>query len=277
MTSRARRSILNGLRSTYSWMKAFGFDPRIFSYGIRGFPPFVRDYVQFRKLLKPMRADWPLRASVPCLADKWLPSGVASGHYFHQDLLVAQRIFARRPARHVDVGSRVDGFVAHVASFRAITVLDVRVPPRPAVRNIEFVQQDVEELPESLQGIADSVSCLHALEHFGLGRYGDPLNASGHLRGLRSIARLLVPEGILYLSVPIGRQRIEFNGHRVFSIETVLGLAEAENFELLAFSYVDDLGDLHEDVALGGADQNAVPPMRYGCGIFEFKLKGLSS
>ena len=44
-------------------------------------------------------------------------SGTAKGHYFHQDLLVAQYIFKNKPKKHVDVGSRVDGFVAHVASF----------------------------------------------------------------------------------------------------------------------------------------------------------------
>ena len=35
-------------------------------------------------------------------------------------------IYAARPEKHVDVGSRVDGFVAHVASFREIEVFDVR-------------------------------------------------------------------------------------------------------------------------------------------------------
>jgi hypothetical protein len=56
-------------------------------------------------------------------------AGVAKGHYFHQDLLVAKYIFEAKPERHIDVGSRVDGFVAHVASFREIEVLDVRPLP----------------------------------------------------------------------------------------------------------------------------------------------------
>lgn len=222
-----------------------------------------------------MREEWPLHINVPCLADRWRSSGEARGHYFHQDLFVAQKIFERKPTRHVDVGSRVDGFVAHVASFRSITVLDIRPAP-PAVKNIEFVRQDISEIPDSLEGIADSVSCLHALEHFGLGRYGDPLNASGHVIGLRAIGRLLAPRGILYLSVPIGEQRVEFNGHRVFSIQTVLDLAEAEKLELQTFSYVDDNGEFHEDVMVGRDAGGVTPHMRYGCGIFEFTRKRLS-
>lgn len=53
-------------------------------------------------------------------------SGTATWHYFHQDLLVATFINKAKPARHIDVGSRMDGFVAHVASCREIEVLDVR-------------------------------------------------------------------------------------------------------------------------------------------------------
>jgi len=60
------------------------------------------------------------------LDDRFDQSGTASGHYFHQDLLVASRIFINNPEKHVDIGSRIDGFVAHVASFREIEVFDIR-------------------------------------------------------------------------------------------------------------------------------------------------------
>ena len=39
-------------------------------------------------------------------------AGRAKGHYFHQDLLVAKFINESNPRRHVDIGSRVDGFIA---------------------------------------------------------------------------------------------------------------------------------------------------------------------
>lgn len=37
-----------------------------------------------------------------------------------------KHIFDSSPQRHLDVGSRIDGFVAHVASFREIEVIDIR-------------------------------------------------------------------------------------------------------------------------------------------------------
>jgi len=60
------------------------------------------------------------------LIDYYDNAGSASGHYFHQDLLVASFIFKKNPSRHIDIASRIDGFVAHVASFRKIDVMDVR-------------------------------------------------------------------------------------------------------------------------------------------------------
>jgi hypothetical protein len=115
----------------------------------------------------------------------------------------------------VDVGSRIDGFVAHVALFRPIEVMDIR-PARSFDPNVRFVQVDVSDPEKVPENYTDSLSCLHALEHFGLGRYGDPLLADGWKRGIQSFSRLLQPQGRLYLSVPIGRQRIEFNAHRIF-------------------------------------------------------------
>jgi len=59
----------------------------------------------------------------PRLFDRFGDSGSIKGHYFQQDLLVARRIYVNNPITHVDVGSRVDGFVAHVASFRKLMYL----------------------------------------------------------------------------------------------------------------------------------------------------------
>lgn len=192
------------------------------------------------------------------------------GAYFHQDLLVAQRIHEARPRRHVDVGSRIDGFVAHVASFRPIELIDIR-PLRGNVRNISFLQADLM-IPESVpEAICDSLSCLHALEHFGLGRYGDRLDPRGHERGIDALVRMLEPGGTLYLSVPVGVQAVMFNCHRRFRASTITDLA-GDRLRLVKLDLVDDRGDLHVDVPLGRI--RADPTLgcaREGCGIFEFR------
>jgi Caenorhabditis protein of unknown function, DUF268 len=175
--------------------------------------------------------------------------GVASGHYFHQDLLVARKIFENHPIRHIDVGSRIDGFVAHVATFRTIEVLDTRAISSQ-VPGISFAQADLMNLPAKYVNCTDSLSCLHTLEHIGLGRYGDKIDFDGWLLALQNLWKMLKSNGILYLSVPTGKiQRVEFNAHRVFSVEYLAPILMGM-FKVIDISFVDDSGYLHQNVSL---------------------------
>jgi hypothetical protein len=204
---------------------------------------------------------------MPFLEEKYVNNGSAKGDYFHQDLLVARRIYENRPEKHIDVGSSVVGFVAHVASFREITVMDIR-PSLGKSHNITFVQKDfMQSIDASLLSSTDSLSCLHAMEHFGLGRYGDPLNYDGHIVGIENLNKLLKKGGKLYFSVPIGiPQRIEFHAHRIFSPKYLVELFK-DKYTIDYFSYVDGEGDLHENVELNKFVKNYND--NYGCGIFE--------
>lgn len=228
----------------------------------------MKDLTELLRQKRGRGRDWPVSLRAPCFSDWFQGSGVASGQYFHQDLLIAQRVFVRGPRKHVDVGSRIDGFVAHVASFREIEVLDIRELV-VSVRNIRFRQCDVMALPRDLFEYCDSLSCLHALEHFGLGRYNDPVNYEGYAFGFANLVRLLQPGGVLYLSVPIGPQRIEFNGHRVFSVSTILSLAQP-TLSLERLHCVDDAGDLHECSLMDSEGIGTSFGVNYGCAIFEF-------
>ena len=228
---------------------------------------FLKEYVEFRRQARKYHNEFPLGKFYPCLEDRFDISGSAYGHYFHQDLLVANRIFVNNPEKHVDVGSRIDGFVAHVAAFREIEVFDVR-PLSITIQNIIFRQADLMN-PEFGPGqYCDSISSLHAIEHFGLGRYGDKLDYNGHIKGLDNIYKILKDGGKFYFSVPIGRQRIEFNAHRVFSVKYLIGLIE-KRYKIDSFSYVNDQGDLFRDVLLHSQDIENNYSCDYGCGIFE--------
>ncbi len=99
-------------------------------------PQFFRDYAELKRQQKQSAVAFAFGEMYPCLDDRGSNAGSAKGHYFHQDLLVARRIYANAPKKHVDVGSRVDGFVAHVAAYREIEVLDVR----PLTSNIPNVR-----------------------------------------------------------------------------------------------------------------------------------------
>lgn len=196
-------------------------------------------------------------------------AGSATMHYFHQGLLVAQFIHQRNPHTHIDIGSRIDGFVARVAAVRKITVMDVRALDDCDHPNISFLQADLMDASNSPANIADSISCLHAIEHFGLGRYGDPHDPRGHIAGFHNILRMLRPGGTLYISFPIAaRAQVCFNAHRIFHPRDILqwpGVKDGLHLE--RFDYADDAGHLHL-----AARVDATPPdLRYGCGIDTFR------
>lgn len=252
----------------HSLLALFGLDPVKTVSTLRGLPQYWRDRRTLRRQQCASPVSFPLGRAYPCLEDRFSASGTASGHYFHQDLLVARRIYLQRPDLHVDVGSRVDGFVAHVASFRQIEVLDIRGLPGD-IPNVRFTRRDLmEEIPNEWRAYCDSLSCLHALEHFGLGRFGDPIQYEGHLIALDNLHKLLKVGGKFYLAVPMGRQRIEFNAHRVFSLSYLLSILEPR-FRIDFFSFVDDTGALFENVAL---DERRIAEnygCHFGCAILE--------
>jgi SAM-dependent methyltransferase len=249
-------------------LKLLGIDFRFFRKSLRHVKSFIADARTIRKQIS-AEDDIQISNYYPCIFDKDEKGGVASGHYFHQDVLVARKIFEAKPNRHVDVGSRMDGFVAHVASFREIEVFDIR-PVETTTKNIRFVQADFMDSKFPFANYTPSLSCLHALEHFGLGRYGDRIDKNGHLKGFGNLHACLGPGGILYFSVPIGPLRIEFNAHRVFSLRYLLEMFKGK-FDAISFSFVDDAGNLKEDVALTGDVVDTNAGCRYGCGIFELK------
>jgi SAM-dependent methyltransferase len=257
------------LSSSLLYLNLLGFDPYKTFTTLRGLPAFISDYIQLRRQRPLDKIDFRFGRFYPCLGDRFAEGGQAKGHYFHQDLLVASKISNQKPKLHIDVGSRIDGFVAHVASFREITIIDIR-HVLSKVKNITFLQADLmNKLPDELLECCDSLSCLHALEHFGLGRYGDPVCWNGHAVGFENLLTLLKPGGKFYFSVPIGYQRIEFNAHRVFSIAYLLDMFAGQGLHIDEFSFVDDRGNLHECAKLDQQNIKLNFGCSYGCGIFE--------
>lgn len=117
--------VLQVFRQIFIAMSIFGIDILKLYRSFKGLGPFLKDYFEFRKQLKKSLTPFCITKLYPCLEDRFALGGTASGQYFHQDLLVASKIFQNNPMRHVDVGSRIDGFVAHVASFREIEIIDI--------------------------------------------------------------------------------------------------------------------------------------------------------
>ena len=259
------------LRNAYVTSVRYGFDPRKTLAMFKGARRIARE----KKVFEQQRLDssdpnsFPLGRSWPIPFEREDAAGNASGHYFHQDLYVAREIFRRNPKRHIDVGSRIDGFVAHVATFRDIEVIDLR-PLESKTKGITFLQVDLlKPIPSNLR--ADSVSCLHALEHFGLGRYGDQVAYNGWETGLAALTSMVSPNGHLYLSVPTGKdQRVEFNAHRVFALP-FLRERLRENFLIENLAFVDDSGNLLTEIDPDSHDASGSFNATYGCSIWTLR------
>lgn len=213
-----------------------GIHPKRLITSAGGWLRYARERDAFRGLAGSAQMLWG--RELPILTE-WEESSGNLGAYFYQDRLVASWIHDARPSRHVDVGSRIDGFVGHLSVFRQVEVIDIRPQPL-VVPNVVFHQLDLmRELPDSWQACTDSLSCLHTIEHFGLGRYGDAIDPDGHLKGLSQLKRMVAPGGMLYLSTPVGHERIEFNAHRVFAPDTVIAWFE-DGWEIESSALIDD-------------------------------------
>jgi len=203
-------------RLNWIFSEQFGISPRKFLHAIAQIPWYLGSFAKFRQ-----KSQYSMEI-MPCLHDRYDQSGNVNNEYFWQDLFVAQKIYDCSPDLHLDVGSRVDGFVAHIASFRVVEVLDIR-PSFNEIPNVIPKRIDLMADNPGMLEYCDSISCLHALEHFGLGRYGDSLDPEGWKKGLSNISNILRSGGTMYLSVPVGRPRVVFNAHRVFDIDDLRG------------------------------------------------------
>jgi SAM-dependent methyltransferase len=203
------------------------------------------------------------------LHDRSDEGGATKSEYFWQDLLVARLIYAANPIKHVDIGSRWDGFVGHVASFRQLEVFDVR-PVSTSIPGVIFRQADLMNPVTDMIKCSDSVSCLHTLEHLGLGRYGDTIDVAGSENGFKNIASLLKEDGTLYLSVPVGQERVEFNANRVFDPRTIIRWATNLSLVLSSLIVIRN-GHQIETVEHPEAKLAALAQEQYALGLFVFR------
>ncbi len=239
-----------------------GFNPGTLLKSLSFLPTYVRDLRAYRKMGPRPSFRFHLSDAFPILTDMSGGAGTASGHYFHQDLWAAKKIYERQPKTHFDIGSRIDGFIAHLLVFMPVNVVDIR-PLKSELPGLTFFQDDASALANMTSDSIDSLSTLHAAEHFGLGRYTDPIDPNACFQFMSALQRVLAPQGRLYFSVPVGRERVEFNACRVFAAQTIL--QSFSELELVSFSLVGDDGGLSENI-----DPLALPESEMACGLFEF-------
>lgn len=185
-------------------------------------------------------------------------------HYVLHTAWAARVLSESRPTRHVDVASSLQ-FVAGISAFVPTLALDIR-PAELHLSGLQYRRGSLTALPFESESL-ESVSCMHVLEHVGLGRYGDPLDYDGDLKAFAELARVVAPGGQLLVVVPIcGEPRIEFNAHRVYGFRQVMAMASSSGLELVEFALIPDDGS--EETLIRHASPHLADLQRYGCGCF---------
>lgn len=199
----------------------------------------------------------------PCLNDA-TPTTNFDRHYIYHTAWAARIIKKTNPDLHIDISSILD-FAAILSAFIPVRYYDYR-PAKIQLDNLTSEHADLLALPFDDNSL-ESLSCMHTVEHVGLGRYGDPLDYDGDLKAINELKRVLAVSGDILFVVPIGKPRIMFNAHRIYAYEQVM-----DYFKELSLRQFAVVPDNPED---GGIIVNATQKMadrqNYGCGCFWFR------
>ncbi len=225
---------------------------RLIAY-LRNWLWFARDYFKYRNINK----NPIYKASFqPCLEDNTTFTPM-DPIYFYQDTWLARKIAENKPVHHYDIGSKATS-IAIISQFVPVTMVDIRPLPF-TLDNLHFQTGSILELPFEDNSII-SLSSICVIEHIGLGRYGDPLDAFGSEKSFSEMKRVLAKDGNFYFTVPIDTEcKYYFNANRSFTKEYLMELMSG--LELI------------EEVYLYGSSlqSNYEKEKGFGTGFFWFK------
>lgn len=185
-------------------------------------------------------------------------------HYVYHPAWAARIVVQSKPAFHTDISSTLH-FCSMLSAMVPVKFYDYR-PAALLLSDLTCAAADLTALPFEDASLS-SLSCMHTVEHIGLGRYGDPLDYDGDLKAMKELSRVLAKEGNLLFVVPVGNtSAIHFNGHRVYHPDAIKQVFESEGLVLKEFVLIP------EDAADGGLvenpDERLMAKQSYACGCF---------
>ena len=233
---------------------------------------YLKSYYSYRKEYKIFKATNGERFVVqnkdkyPCLQDKYSTTSF-DRHYTYHTAWAARKLKETSPAEHIDISS-LTYFSTILSAYVPIKFYDYR-PAKIELDNFSCEHADITNLPFEDSSIK-SLSCMHVVEHIGLGRYGDPLDTNGDLKAIEELKRVLSEDGYLLFVVPIGKARIMFNAHRIYSYSMIMSYFD--NFKLIEFTLIPD--DSTKGLIFNASEKEA-NLQHYGCGCFLFKKENI--
>lgn len=239
----------------------YRFYRRIISYF-----KYLSGYFIFRRMSrgkKRFRMNWLNRW--PRLSDNTTITGF-DRHYVYHTAWAARIIKKTNPEVHVDISSSLY-FCSMLSAFVQVEFYDYR-PASLVLSGLRSERADLTKLFFADNSIA-SLSCMHTVEHIGLGRYGDPLDYEGDLKAIGELVRVLAVNGNLLFVVPVGKKAIiQFNAHRVYTKEIIVDTFKSLGLRLKEFTLIpenEDDGGLVTDPS-----PRLLSKQKFGCGCFLF-------
>jgi hypothetical protein len=228
----------------------------------------LNDYLAFKKQSERSQQRFSLSYNDfwPCLTDK-TPETDFERHYVYHLAWAARCVRDIAPERHIDIGSRLF-FPAILSAFVPTDFYDYR-PADIAISGLGSYKGDLTNLPFKDNELS-SVSCLHTLEHIGLGRYGDPIDPNGDLTAMKELSRVVAPGGSLLIALPMGKDmRIQFNAHRIYTYDQMV--AYFPDFIVKNFAYIPE--ESKREAIIEDASPKDIKDDVMGCGCFWFIKK----
>jgi SAM-dependent methyltransferase len=226
---------------------------------------FVKEFRAFKKMMSQSEPRFSLNWEdrYVCMNDR-TPSTGFDRHYVYHPAWAARVLAHTKPAFHVDLSSSLN-FCSMLSAFVPVKFYDYR-PAELDLSNLTSEAADLLALPFADKSI-NSLSCMHVVEHVGLGRYGDPLDPDGDLKAIAELKRVLAPDGSLLFVVPVGQPKIMFNGHRIYSYDQIINYFAG--LELKEFALIPD--NPVEGGLICHATKEQSDKQSYGCGCFWFR------
>ncbi|MCP9808482.1 DUF268 domain-containing protein [Cyanobium sp. HWJ4-Hawea] len=243
----------NFLKRIYVVLDLSGINLLRLAHAPLGLLLYMSDFVQyilaFLPLSSPSTCDLPSLDIFPCITDRFANAGSYSIAYLKMNSWALNQVKVISPPILFDVGSDLSGFVVPSSYFvNHVISSDIRNFSLP-IDNISSIQLDLLNISSfkmsSNKPTYDLVSCLHVIEHIGLGRYGDSICPNGWKTAIKSLTSFVSVNGYLLIAVPIGSPRLYFNAHRVFDYISINNYVQSFGFKLSDFAYLDDSHCLH--------------------------------
>jgi SAM-dependent methyltransferase len=228
---------------------------------------FITTYLQFKNKSANYTKRFELSYSerLRCLGDDTAKTGF-DRHYIYHPAWAARIVKQTNPPEHIDISSTLY-FCSIVSAFITVKFYDFR-PANLQLTGFTSGEADLTRLFFTSNSIL-SLSCMHTVEHIGLGRYGDPLDYDGDLKAMKELARVLAPAGNLLFVVPVGNQAIiQFNAHRIYTKEIIIALFSGFGLTLKEFTLIPE--NEQDGGLILNPDEALLSHQKYGCGCFWF-------